>query len=144
MNPREKGFLLLSSNLGDPLRKPLTTAQLRTLADRAWQMDVQDGERNLVPEDLMTLGYGAEMAGRIVALLEQEDLLEYYIKKAAARHPTATSTFRRKKTIFGPRIIKTHPPFGAEYAPEGGCIHFAFTDRLSFSSAQTVSRIQIR
>ena len=85
MNPREKGFLLLSSNLGDPLRKPLTTAQLRTLADRAWQMDVPEDERDLVPEDLMALGYGQEMARRIVSLLEQEDLLDYYIKKAAAK-----------------------------------------------------------
>ena len=84
MNPREKGFLLLTSNLGDPLRKPLTTAQLRTLADRAWQMDVEDTDRNLVPEDLMALGYGLEMATKIVSLLEQEDLLDYYTKKAAA------------------------------------------------------------
>ena len=34
MIPRERGFLLLTSHLGDPQRRPLTTAQLRTLADR--------------------------------------------------------------------------------------------------------------
>ena len=34
MNAIEAGFLLLSSHLGNPDRKVLTTAQLRMLADR--------------------------------------------------------------------------------------------------------------
>ena len=36
MNPRERGFLLLTSHLGDPDRSVLTVAQLRTLAMRIW------------------------------------------------------------------------------------------------------------
>lgn len=79
MRPAERGFLLLSSCLGDPERKPLTTAQLRTLADRSWQLDVSAGERDIVPEDLMALGYRRSAAERIVALLSQEDVLDHYL-----------------------------------------------------------------
>ena len=38
--------------------------------------------RDLVPEDLVELGYSPEMAGRIVSLLSQQEELEYYLKKA--------------------------------------------------------------
>lgn len=79
MRPAERGFLLLSSCLGDPERRPLTTAQLRTLADRSWQLDVSAGERDIVPEDLMALGYRRSAAERIVALLSQEDVLDHYL-----------------------------------------------------------------
>ena len=82
MNPREKGFLLLSSDLGDPCRKCLTTAQMRTLADRSWQLDAADEDRPLLVSDLMALGYGLQMAQRIVDLLEQEDVLQHYIQQA--------------------------------------------------------------
>ena len=34
MTPREEGFLLLASQLGDPGRKPLTLPQLRNLSLR--------------------------------------------------------------------------------------------------------------
>ena len=40
MNAREEGFLLLSSTLGNPERKILTTAQLRTLATRVAAMPI--------------------------------------------------------------------------------------------------------
>ena len=82
MNPREKGFLLLCSSLGDPDRKVLTTAQLRTLADRSWKLDVAEPGRDLTANDLTALGYGTDMARRIVALLEQEELLEHYLARA--------------------------------------------------------------
>lgn len=79
MNQREKGFLLLSSDLGDPNRKPLTTVQLRILADRMWQIDRPAEERDLQPEDLIALGYDRSMALRIVHLLSQEDVLDHYL-----------------------------------------------------------------
>lgn len=82
MRPGERGFLLLSSCLGDPGRKPLTTVQLRTLADRSWQLDVTEGNRDLTPEDLIGLGYGQTMAQRIVELLSQEDVLDHYLSRA--------------------------------------------------------------
>lgn len=81
MKQTERGFLLLSSCLGDPERKPLTTAQLRVLADRFWRLEVSDREQELEAADLMTLGYNREQAQRIVALLSQEDVLDHYLHR---------------------------------------------------------------
>ena len=77
----EKGFLLLTSHLGDSSRKILTTAQLRTLARRVQAMQRPVHDRELEVKDLTALGYGQEMAERIIGLLSQEDLLEYYISR---------------------------------------------------------------
>lgn len=81
MRNTERGFLLLSSSLGDPHRRPLSTAQMRTLADRAWQLDTADAQRDLTAEDLMTLGYSRPMAERIVHLLSQEAELDHYLTR---------------------------------------------------------------
>lgn len=78
MNPREKGFLLLSSHLGDPERKPLTQAQLRTLAERLRGMDAPLEDRQLEEKDLIKLGYNRDMARRILSLLEEEMVLDHY------------------------------------------------------------------
>jgi predicted Rossmann fold nucleotide-binding protein DprA/Smf involved in DNA uptake len=79
----EAGFLLLSSHLGNPDRRVLTTAQLRTLSQRMKNAAMDDPDRDLLPHDLVNLGYGPEMAERIVALLEEEDLLLHYLRRAA-------------------------------------------------------------
>lgn len=81
MNPREQGFLLLTSRLGNPDRKPLTVAQLRTLAQRMRTMTVSDGGRQLDPQDLVILGYDRETARRIAVLLSEDALLENYVKQ---------------------------------------------------------------
>ena len=81
MNPREAGFLLLSSQLGNPERKPLSTAQLRILADRVKQMTAPVVDRELSVTDVMALGCSREMAQRIVALLEEEELLAHYLRR---------------------------------------------------------------
>ena len=81
MNSREKGFLLLTSHLGDPSRKPLTVAQLRNLAGRARDLDITDPNRNMQPEDLIHLGYAPDMAQRILSLLDDRELLEYYLHR---------------------------------------------------------------
>lgn len=83
MNPREQGFLLLTSCLGDPDRRPLTDAQLRLLTGRMELMKKGE-DRDIVPQDLICLGYGQEMANRIVALLEDTDSLQWYLQKAKA------------------------------------------------------------
>lgn len=85
MRPAERGFLLLSSHLGDPERKPLTTAQLRTLADRSWKLDTQQKDREMELADLVALGYGKEMARRILNLLSQEFLLEECLRIASSQ-----------------------------------------------------------
>ena len=83
MTPREKGFLLLSSSLGNPERKPLSAAQLRTLSQRVAGMEKPVTDRELEPMDLLALGYDEKMARRILALLDEGDVLEYYLRRAA-------------------------------------------------------------
>jgi len=77
----ERGYLLLTSHLGNPNRPVLTTAQFRTLADRVNHAEVLLEDRELKRQDLMALGYGRDMANRILTLLEEEDLLYHYITR---------------------------------------------------------------
>ena len=86
MTPREAGFLLLTSQLGNPERKVLTPAQLRELTCRmaaAERMPEErmPVERELELRDLAALGYGRDMAARILALLEEQELLKYYVNR---------------------------------------------------------------
>ncbi|MBR2937131.1 MAG: DNA-processing protein DprA [Oscillospiraceae bacterium] len=81
MTARERGFLLLTSPLGDPNRKPLSVAQFRTLADRAEKMDQPMEDRELCAADLMKLGYDMQMAERIVCLLEGNAALQRYVSR---------------------------------------------------------------
>ena len=81
MNPRERGFALLSSHLGDPGRRPLTAPQLRVLAQRVAGMEHRDPERDLTAADLTALGYGMELAQRIIFLLEADDVLDHYLSR---------------------------------------------------------------
>lgn len=83
MNAREEGFLLLSSCLGNPERKCLTTAQLRTLASRVATAERTLQDRDLTAADLTSIGYGAEMASRILALLDDGELLRHYLQKGS-------------------------------------------------------------
>jgi predicted Rossmann fold nucleotide-binding protein DprA/Smf involved in DNA uptake len=79
----EAGFLLLSCRLGNPFRKVLTTAQLRTLSQRMQDFVLDDPDRELTAEDLTKLGYGKDMAQRIIGLLSEKDLLIHYLRRAA-------------------------------------------------------------
>jgi len=94
----ERGFLLLSSCLGDPMRKPLTTAQLRILSDRAWEMDFPTEQRELEMADLIALGYGRSMAARILKLLSDGVVLDHYLQIA-----------RRKGCVPLTRISEGYP-----------------------------------
>ena len=81
MTGAEKGFLLLGSCLGNPDRKPLTTAQLRGLSQRVRQSDAPIADRDLELADLAALGYGPEQGRRILALLGEDDLLAHYLHR---------------------------------------------------------------
>ena len=83
MNARERGFLLLSSHLGDPNRKPLTAFQLRTLTERMRHSESPGEDRELEASDLTALGFGRGMAERIAALLEEEAVLDHYLRRGA-------------------------------------------------------------
>ena len=82
MTGAERGFLLLTSHLGNPVRRPLTVAQFRVLTERMQVSSRNPEDRDLMPEDLKALGYGLEMAERIVALLSEEELLDRYLQRA--------------------------------------------------------------
>lgn len=82
MNAREEGFLLLSSTLGDPNRRPLSTARLRTLGARMAAMPRPTQDRDLTAADLIALGCAPDMAERILKLLDDTELLHYYLSKA--------------------------------------------------------------
>ncbi|MBQ6840126.1 MAG: DNA-protecting protein DprA [Oscillospiraceae bacterium] len=81
MTGPEQGFLLLSSHLGDPQRKVLTVAQLRTLAQRVRQMDAPTQNREMNTEDLIRLGYDRNTAHRILGLLADTQQLQWYVSK---------------------------------------------------------------
>lgn len=83
MTPREKGFLLLTGFLGDPERKPLTTARLRELTKKARLMDKPSLQRELSLQDLRSIGCRKEEAEQILRLLSQETQLQRYIETAA-------------------------------------------------------------
>lgn len=75
----ECGFLLLTSHLGDPDRKPLSTAQFRELARRVREMTSRELSRDVEVLDFIALGYSAGFAGHIVELLQEETLLKWYL-----------------------------------------------------------------
>lgn len=81
MRGAERGFLLLGSLLGNPERRPLTTAQLRILAQRVQSLDAWEPDRDLETEDLLKIGYSEEGARRIIGLLSEEELLSVYLAK---------------------------------------------------------------
>lgn len=85
MNPREQGFLLLTSALGSPHRRPLTPAQFRELTARVHAMERPPQNRRMTVADLTAIGYGEETACRILTLLQDREALEYYIHKGAKR-----------------------------------------------------------
>ena len=76
MTGPEQGFLLLSSHLGDPERKVLTAAQLRTLGARVRQMAAPSEDRDVTAEDLVSLGYDRNTASRILTLLADKEQLQ--------------------------------------------------------------------
>ena len=85
MKAGEQGFLLLTCQLGNPERKPLTTAQFRNLASRISAMEKPSQDRGLTPEDLIAIGYDRGMASRIVGLLEDKELLQRYLYRGKLR-----------------------------------------------------------
>ncbi len=81
MTGAERGFLLLTSHLGNPERNPLTVAQFRQLTQRAQQNKDPQGDRELKQEDILALGYNKAYAERILTLLSETELLEHYLAR---------------------------------------------------------------
>lgn len=81
MTAGEQGFLLLTGYLGDPERKPLTVAQFRDLTARASAMSRPLDDRELTEADLLGIGCSRSAARKILQLLEQKELLSWYVNK---------------------------------------------------------------
>lgn len=78
----ERGFLLLTSHLGNPGRKPLTGRQFWDLMERAQTKRPRELSRDLNLEDLRSMGYGHDQAQHILELLEEETVLDWYLSRA--------------------------------------------------------------
>lgn len=85
MTGPERGFLLLTSHLGAPGRKPLTTAQLRKLAQRVQTAEKRPEDRELTARDLIAVGCGEEEASQIAQLLSEEAMLDRYLEDGKKR-----------------------------------------------------------
>lgn len=81
MTGPEKGFLLLTSQLGDPERKPLTVAQFRKLANLMAGRKNPGENRALEEKDLLLLGYDTAFAQRILGLLGEKNRLREYLRR---------------------------------------------------------------
>ena len=82
LRPGEYGFLLLTSNLGDPGRKPLTLAQMRELFRCSQQMKGRDISRDVDVYDFVSIGYSPKFAQHVIDLLHDEVLLQYYLTRS--------------------------------------------------------------
>lgn len=80
MTPREAGFLLLTSHLGDLERKVLTVPQLRVLAQCVQSSKLADENGEVTVEDLMKMGFNRPSAQRVVDLLSETERLQYYLR----------------------------------------------------------------
>lgn len=82
MTAREQGFLLLTSSLGDPDRKPLSVSQFRTLILRSKRLPELRNATTVTMEDMAAMGYDAKMAERVVRLFGERERLNEYIRYA--------------------------------------------------------------
>ena len=113
MRAQEAGFLLLTSKLGNPERKCLSVAQFRVLTQRMQTAVKPEADRELAYTDLMALGYGEEMARRIVALLGEEALLAYYVRRGERKgcvplsrlHPKYPTELRQRLGLDAPGCL---------------------------------------
>ena len=94
MTGAERGFLLLTAHLGNPARKPLTVAQFRELSECVKRMPLREIDRELRADDFLSVGYSQTFARHLVDLLQEEQLLEYYLLQAkkADCHPITRAT----------------------------------------------------
>ena len=113
MTGAERGFLLLTSCLGDSTRKPLTTHQFRELSQRVKNMTSREPSREIAVRDFTSIGYSETFARHIVGLLQDEELLEYYLLQAkkADSYPITRATdvypvaVRRRLGLESPGVL---------------------------------------
>ena len=82
MTAGECGYLLLSSKFGDPDRKPLTTAQMRIVAQRAAYLPLVNSGEELTLEHLLAAGVEKQLAEKTLVLLDDTLQLNAYLSRA--------------------------------------------------------------
>ena len=115
MTGPEQGFLLLTSSLGDPGRKPLSVAQFRELAKRVQAAEREESSRELTSRDLTALGYDLAMAQRILSLLSDANQLREYLRRAeqfdcypvTRLNPAYPLAVRRRMGLDSPGVLWT-------------------------------------
>ena len=113
MNGPEQGFLLLTSQLGDPGRKPLTAARFRELAKRVQAANREVSSRDLTAADLMALGYDPAMAEHMFSLLSGTNQLREYLRRAQScdcypitrLNPVYPLPVRRRMGLNSPGVL---------------------------------------
>ena len=113
MTGPEQGFLLLTSSLGDPDRKPLSVAQFRALAKRVLAAEREISSRDLQIDDLVKLGYDPVMAERIFGLLSGSNQLREYLRRSEAcdcypitrLNPIYPEPVRRRLRVDSPGVL---------------------------------------
>lgn len=85
MKPQEQGYLLLCCALGQKDAEPLRLSELRALRRKMHEAEFPKQDRELRPEDLLTLGYPEPTAQRIVGLLQRQELLQAYLSELSAK-----------------------------------------------------------
>lgn len=81
MTAREQGFLLLTSCLGDPTRKPMKLNRFRELILRSQKHGLEDATI-LTREQLLDLGYNEIKANQIASLFCEAQRLSGYLRMA--------------------------------------------------------------
>lgn len=113
MRGSEQGFLLLTSSLGDPDRKPLSVAQFRNLAKQVADANRDISDRNLEITDLEALGYDRVMAERIYGLLGGGNQLRETLRRAEScdcfpitrLNPVYPAAVRRRLGLDSPGVL---------------------------------------
>lgn len=113
MTGAERGFLLLTSHLGDPERKVMSVARFAALTRAVYCTDKTIAERELAAEDLRAIGLQQQEAEHILSLLSQEGLLDSYLRRgeklgvypitrASVEYPVA---LRQKLGLNSPGVL---------------------------------------
>ena len=113
MTGPDQGFLLLTSTLGDPDRRPLTVAQFRGLAKRVQEAERDVSARDLEVADLMALGYDQVMAERIFGLFSGTNSLREYLRRGEScdcvpitrLNPLYPGAVRRRLGLDSPGVL---------------------------------------
>ncbi len=112
MNQAEWGYLLLCCDMGGS-RKPLTLPQLQRLRTRARTVKPTDPDAPLTVAHLRQIGYSQAEADDLIALFQQESMLEDYLSAAKKRQilpltyasPQYPQNLRQSLGVHAPAVL---------------------------------------